>query len=89
MSADIGPGDFVECVQVVNPQLGHGLNIGSVCVVERVHVLPDETGLDLVGVKKAPGGVGWNIEAFRPIYRPKPGAFDQLLKAPKREEQTA
>jgi hypothetical protein len=96
MSADIGPGDFVEAVRDYSG-LGASISRGAVYVVARVCVgehgaCPDcgddGDSLDIEGQTLA-GGYGWCFCDFRPIYRPKADAFTDLLKVPDRKRVTA
>lgn len=85
MSA-IGKGDFVEAVRDDDPIIG-----GAVYVVADAF-RPDGCGTcgecgndtDIVLIEGADlgYGVGWCPCNFKPIYRPKPDAFADLLKAP-------
>lgn len=97
MSADIGPGDFVECVDIA-PMDGGGpppLNLGAVYCVRGRGRIPDHRpncpGAPTVyidGPRDALGD-GFLVRRFRPILRPKPDAFTDLLKVPDRKRVTA
>lgn len=82
MSA-IGPGDWVECVDA---SLYHGqpngLSVGAVYRVKELLDCPiDGPGCSLVGVSPPVARKrGYLLSRFRPIYRPRKGAFDHLLK---------
>lgn len=86
--ADIGVGDWVECVDAQD--FAHMLSVGSVYRCESIS--PSGEFIRLVGVGRycpilgAPGFCRWR---FRPIYRPKSELLESLLhKAdePVREE---
>lgn len=99
MSADIGPGDYVEVVR------GAGVKVplGSVHCVSEVRTSPEWrcTGIDgsiwhdgkrgvCFGVRFADGpnredGKFWNGCCVRPIYRPK-SSFIEGLKQPAPKE---
>lgn len=91
MSADIGPGDFVECVCAEDcPVHGpSGLNKGSLYVVEAV--FPESVtkhglgSIKIVGKRSGSKSRKYGAFRFRPIYRPKPDAFTDLLKVPDRK----
>lgn len=75
---DIGPGDFVECVDASPGKLPHRLVAGAIYLVTG-H--PHAWGITL---KEEPSKnpSGFSVYRFRPIYRPKPSAFTDLLKVP-------
>jgi len=91
---DIGPGDFVECVDA-NPSPGtifgptEALRLGALYTVERCMLIDGTPCVHLVEIKRDARAIlfygencGYATRRFRPIYRPKPNAFDQYLKAP-------
>lgn len=91
MNASIGPGDWVECVDVSAPsgQLHDGgfLVQGRIYQVERlVQVRSQDLGLtpgvNLVGQPALHGQSGrkggYGLWRFRPIYRPKSDLIQQL-----------
>lgn len=79
--ADIGPGDFVECVRVTKPNSAFAM--GAIYVVEAV-IKPTSCdlcaspchGLHLVGMHRHPHG--WCINCFKPVYRPKSDLIETL-----------
>lgn len=94
MSADIGPGDFVECT--VTHGLGNGHveagKVYRVATMETRHSSCSDCGrsarrepiaIQLGGVPNPHhpllGEGRWCLCHFKPIYRPKEGAFDHLL----------
>lgn len=87
---DIGPGDFVVCVNAAPHRFvpASGLIQGGLYQVREVVTFPNVrgTGLRLCGVIMPTHTNGkefaWTIDRFRPIYRPKPDAFADLLKVP-------
>lgn len=96
MSADIGPGDFVECLcGAKHPCGGDSITKGSVYVVRGItpgvfyQTKTSGFGILLVGVRLNLASNGaehaWNTNRFRKIYRPKPDAFTDLLKVPDRK----
>jgi hypothetical protein len=97
MSADIGPGDFVECVDdAPGPGNHKGIAAGNIYTIRKVQeslVTPGTFGVLLVGIilPRHPLGheIAWKTDRFRPIYRPKPDAFTDLLKVPDRQRVTA
>jgi hypothetical protein len=91
MSAPIGPGDYVECVNAGSKWPGFPcfLILGAIYTVERI-VLPGPDTVDdtvfLVGVKNPNDGritprgdrvAGFALSRFRPIYR----RSDTILKS--------
>lgn len=100
MSADIGPGDFVEAL--FDGKRGP-MRAGAVYQVLALTEPPRSAfggyrPCSFCGVPGGKGGTALMLSslkgrvcpcAVKPVYRPKPGAFDQLLKAPKREEHPA
>jgi hypothetical protein len=90
MSADIGPGDWVECVDAspVNG-LPVSLVVGARYQIERVHdYLPHlgnaasdwfDCAVDLVGVNGPAPDLAWGLFRFRPIDRPTPEVVHDLL----------
>ncbi len=94
MSADIGPGDWVECVRPSRMRPG-ALRVGAVyqvvsCTPEDRHGIP---GVTIKGVPAVyeHAGFGWAVFMFRPVYRPKAEILDGLrepikpVKTPVRE----
>ena len=82
MTAPIGVGDFVECVNDA-PHEWKGvkrLSLGSVYQVRGFH---PRGSIYLRGVvlPKGPKGIeaGWGLPRFRPIYRPKAELIQSLL----------
>lgn len=98
---DIGPGDFVECVN--NRDLnGHWEDserpvVGAIYTVQRVLMDDDNDPiLHLKEIRRCAEAVrlwgpdvGYWALRFRPIYRPKPDVFADLLKAPGRVGEPA
>lgn len=92
MSADIGPGDFVECVDASPAVNGtQPFLAGSIYVVTHVWPpagndlrtgKPSSGAVDIRWVPRAHPNVGWEISRFRPVYRPKPDALADLLNVP-------
>lgn len=95
--SDIGPGDFVECVNAAPHRFvpGSGLIQGRLYQVREVVTFPNVrgAGLRLCGVTMPAHTNGkefaWSIDRFRPIYRPRPDSFTELLKAPDRVGEPA
>lgn len=100
--SDIGPGDFVEYVGKPEGYVnGSGLEwkpgLGSVHQVMSVgHRCLDGAGniWESIRVPGLPPGrrgrqTSVPVAAFRPIYRPKPDAFADLLKTPDRVGEPA
>lgn len=89
MSAPIGPGDWVECI---NP-LATSIAYGALYCVEEVEVndrLPCEcgcvVGVELAGDVRDPFSMWCAGCEVRPIYRPKSTFIDTLKQpAPERE----
>lgn len=87
MSAPIGPGDWVICVDAStrNSNGPTNLTVGGIYRVEWVGVVPSkyrDAGLPIVrlqGVPKNGGAEGFYLDRFRPAGRG--GMFDELLKA--------
>ncbi len=87
MSSAIGPGDWVECVR--DGSAVHGWSPLTVGAIYRVRDLVEEgypggrvvAGVTLHEVATPPGEVGFWIELFRPIYRPRADLIESL-KAP-------
>lgn len=94
MSA-IGPGDWVECVGCDTPNheghepvRGDRPQRGQIYLVDRVDLARSTTGrmrpaLTVTSPKaySANGNeIGWGVENFRPIYRPKSELLESLLK---------
>lgn len=94
---DIGAGDFVECVRGAPHRFvpGSALAEGRLYQVREVVTFPNVkgAGLRLVGVVLPDHTNGkefaWDLKRFRPIYRPKPDAFADLLKTPDRVGEPA
>lgn len=84
----ISPGDFVECVQNRLPTTlpPIGLVVGRVYVVEALGVAPLEDvnpgvpWVRLQGVAPGKGKLGYRLEWFRPVYRPKAETFRSMLE---------
>lgn len=89
MSA-IGPGDWVECVDA-SPRYVPGVGMspvpaplvkGAVYRVERVvyDARWDETGIVLDGIRENAWRIdgAFNVDRFRPIYRPKSEIIESL-----------
>lgn len=90
--SDIGPGDFVEFVgfPADPPGFPGPLVRGRLYQVEAVSggscTCGKPGGLTLVGgPSPEPFHRGWCVFGFRPVYRPRAGAFDALA-APARIE---
>ena len=89
MSDPIGPGDYVE---FIGPREIPFLMppIGSLHVVDAIAphpaACPKCGSLAAIRAQRCPFFI---CEAFwRPVYRPKPGAFDSLLNTPELETQS-
>lgn len=89
MAAPIGPGDFVECVDV-RPSLRFAppaLRLGAIYCVEGIEpecfcsLCGRCAGLVLLGYAPQPGARAAKACRFRPIYRPN-ADFIESLKAP-------
>jgi hypothetical protein len=92
MSAPIGPGDWVECVDAsphrgaLDPSTIIALSLGALYQVREVAdgFAGGELrhGLLLVGLKNRTNRDGlefaYDVERFRPIYRPKSSIIEQL-----------
>ncbi len=93
MTAAMGPGDFVECVQCGDPVIG--FHPGVIYIVEGAGYWNGRPWLTCVG-KPIPAdfgygpeyGPGWTASAFRPIYRPK-ASIIEALKQPAPEMEPA
>jgi hypothetical protein len=90
MSADIGPGDFVS--KVGDTQFGPFVAHGSVRRVASIGEFgwcdcgDEGQGIVIEGFAE----FNWCAScAWRPVYRPKPDAFTDLLKVPDRKRVTA
>lgn len=88
MSGAIGKGDWVECIDA-SPHKATGIAIlvvGAIYRVRDTETIREKSGVRLHGVVLPihPSGkeYGWVPARFRPIYRPRPDAFSDLLKAP-------
>lgn len=86
MAAPIGPGDWVECVDIaprgpdpVRLAALHQLSLGAIYRCRAVQTTGYGVFLDGVVAAYEAEGFGWRVERFRPIYRPKAHAFDHLL----------
>jgi len=95
MSAPIGPGDWVECVNAESGWTDGDprLVLGAIYVVEEVAIRRRDprTGLETVGLylREVPSHVPWSITRFRPIYRPSESLFLQrLMEVPAPELET-
>lgn len=91
MSAEIGPGDFVEAAHDL---ITYPIPRGTVGRVTRIGVVGlCRCGLEARGIHvdiaPLPAGNQWCTCAWRPVYRPKPDAFTDLLKVPDRQRVTA
>jgi len=96
MSADIGPGDLVECIDASLPRLGYRdgdeLIMGMIYTVERTLVWNGLPGLVLKEAARPPetrteynGDCGYLLRRFRPVRRPDPKVILNLLKVPTRD----
>lgn len=102
MSA-IGPGDWVECVDVTSDVAGTGHDWqgervpveGQIYQVSDAWVDCDGYSVILVGWERDRAARDWGrrcgfaIERFRPIYRPKADLIESLKTPAKREHQPA
>ena len=82
MTAPIGPGDYVECVDQSATQIRYG-NIYRVSDIGEGGGCRDcdcTTWVDLEGVPAIAESAWCSGCQVRPIYRPKRGAFDYLLQ---------
>lgn len=85
MSAPIGPGDWVECVDAsACPAYGPTpLVVGLIYAVERIDGRADVVGgvaLHLVGVRSGGPQGGFGAFRFRPVYRPRTDLIETLLQ---------
>lgn len=96
MSAPIGVGDFVECIDAGPDRLGTPvvLEQGSIYQVERIWIdILDErdgsvgTGVDLYGIVD-PRDYSFELKRFKPIYRPDASLIESL-KTVSREQVLA
>jgi hypothetical protein len=85
MSAAIGPGDFVECVDITPCRVCGvpNLNLGAIYRVEDVvRALRSNNKwgwlLILQGVRSAGTQGGFGLGRFRPVYRPSADLIRQL-----------
>lgn len=88
---DLGPGDFVECVNASGRFASDppsGLLLGALYTVEAVYINDEGRGLTLVGLRASSPFVGYAIDRFRPIYRPKASVIESML-APAPEMEPA
>lgn len=88
MSGDIGPGDFIECVNAsAPPGMTSRLTEGAIYRAAEVGIVPADythVGRPYVrveGVTPTPGTFGFCIRRFRPVYRPSADLIENL-KAP-------
>lgn len=93
MSAPIGPGDWVECIDVT-PRNSNGpgnltwlrlLRVGAIYRVQAVFTLDGEDGFALAGFPPPPSPRmrGFRADRFRPIYRPSESLFlERLMDVP-------
>lgn len=92
MSAPIGKGDFVECVDVAarphSCALPRPLVLGGIYRVHDVTRRADWPGLPTDGIELVEypelrdfWRISFDIERFRPIYRPKSDLIEQLKQA--------
>lgn len=88
MSADIGPGDWVEAVGM-NPALSRGRRIAGVFTLgalyqveeSRVFEPTGELGVIIRDMPRSTHVTGmWNALCFRPIYRPRESLIRDLLE---------
>ncbi len=89
--SDIGPGDFVERLF---PAHEPPIPVGPVFRIRRLaRVGTCECGLEAPGLivdeAEIPDDGAWCPCGWKPVYRPKPDAFTDLLKAPDRVEEVA
>lgn len=84
MAASIGPGDYVECVNVERMR-GVSCRFLRLGAVYRVTWAGRSAfGVEILrvaGIELPPGKRGFQLERFRPIYRPKADLIESL-KAP-------
>ncbi len=88
--ADIAPGDFVECIEVIphsHYEPPAELTLGSIYRVRAVEMGQYQCGDE---TKRAPmveldgdrvrfaDGYGWCLHQFRPIYRPNADLIERL-----------
>lgn len=89
MSA-VGPGDWVECVDVAprpNQPSRYRVALAQLQVGKLYRVVGEAEirGLIIEGVRAAAEpALGWKVERFRPIYRPKQELIETLKAPPER-----
>lgn len=101
--SDIGPGDWVECVggngspHAWEVAKGQKPDRGRIYQVDRVGRAVDRLGqtkptITLVSPKawsERGREIGWRVEYFRPIYRPKQSIIEKLKQPAKVSEPEA
>jgi len=84
MTSAIGPGDWVECIDVSWRPLAHyppsQLIVGAVYQVEDVDRDAHDPGIWLVGITSPHCTGTFSTSHFKPIYRPKAKLIEDLLK---------
>jgi hypothetical protein len=87
MSAPIGPGDWVECINVTprHPEnsAAHLLTLGALYRVERCGVVAGDPAVWLLGLQSDDISGAFQAYRFRPIYRPKRELTEDLLRRAK------
>lgn len=89
--SDIGPGDYVECVNASTAAKapwkdGPGLHVGRVYVVSETFINANNSPVVLLGWERVLSSrihgfrCGYGVERFRRIYRPKADLIAGLLK---------
>ena len=97
MAADIGVGDWVECVDATPFHHTYPtLQLGALYCVREVAIDPSprtpdrKNGVRLHGIylpkrQKDQAERGWRLSRFRPIYRPRADLIESLKTPAKRE----
>lgn len=98
MSAPIGPGDYVECIQNRLPTTlpPRGIVVGRIYRVTDTGVTPpddkepNKAWLRVDGAECRPDRWGFHAEWFRPVYKPQASLIQSLKQpAPEREQENA
>lgn len=91
MSAPIGPGDWVECVDAAPRDYADvRLTLGAIYQVHHVADLgPWGLGVWLTDNPSASWSGGYHADRFRPIYTPKQELIETLKAPPRRMKEDA